>query len=559
MRSPSRSSTLPSDPFTDDDVERLTLRCRRLNGAPYRADAGDYVLCWLQQTLRGVGNPVIDAAIALGTRFERPVVVYHGLGRHYPHASHRLHRFILEASRSLERDVEERGLRFLRHVERDAKPERGLVYRLAERAVAIVTDEQAAFVARWQADTVARKAGVAVIAVDGARLVPELAIAERCRTTAGFRARVNALREDWLDERLDLPTSHARFDGELATTSDDLGVDVGGAHRRGRPSRKRSAAGDDSAREMDGDTSGEASVGVGVGGGEGEGGSRGGALDAPLDALILAAGVDMSLPPVGWCSGDRRSAETHLAWAAERVVTRYAARRNDPSDITTTRLSPWLHFGVLGPHDVLRALDAVELPSRDAWKFLDEMLVWREYFHHLARHADDPTSYANLPHAARDTLAAHAGDRRPALYPLDVLIHGESADATWNAAQRAFLAEGWMHNNLRMYWGKKLIEWTTSPERAWRTACYLNDRLALDGRDPATYGNLRWCFGASRPASEAAVYGRVPRHGDGAIRRRAGEAWIEREATRAVPRVCVPDAITLEPRPQASGKGLPSP
>ena len=287
---------------------------------------------------------------------------------------------------------------------------------------------------------------------------------------------------------------------------------------------------------------------------------RGGAvpdegIDTPIERLIRRAGVDMTLPPVTWCRGARRDAESHLHWAAESVVPGYAARRNDPSATTTTHLSPWLHFGVIGPHDVVRAVERGEASSRDAWKFLDELLVWREYFHHLAHHADDPSSYENLPIFARDTLAAHAHDPRPVLHPLDTLVHGETEDETWNAAQRAFLVDGWMHNNLRMYWGKKLIEWCPSPEGAWRTACYLNDRLSLDGRDPSTYGNLRWCFGASRPASEVAVYGRVARRGDGAIRRRAGDDWVRRAAARAVPRIAVPLAPPVAARPQASGKG----
>ena len=494
-----------------EDIERLTLRCRRLNGAPYRRAGSDYVLCWLQQTLRGERNPVIDAAVALGERLGRPVVVYHGLGRGYPHASHRLHRFILEASSDLGRDVEARGLRFVRHVERDGKIGQGLVYRLAARAAALVLDDQAAFVGRWQAVRVAARLDVAVIAVDGMRLVPELAIGERCRTTAGFRGRVDAVREDWLDERFDIESTHERFEGELATSHDALERSVANA-------------------EPIGD-------------------------DDPLDTLIRLANIDMTLPPVPWCRGGRTGALSHLDWAAGSVVPGYAARRNDPSATTTTHLSPWLHFGVLGPHDVVRAVDDGDASSRDAWKFLDELLVWREYFHHLAVHVDDPAAYANLPAFARDTLAAHAHDPRPVLHPLDTLLHGETGDETWNAAQREFLADGWMHNNLRMYWGKKLIEWCATPEAAWRTACYLNDRLSLDGRDPATYGNLRWCFGASRPASEVAVYGRVARRGDGAIRRRAGDDWVGRAAVRAVPRISVPETLPIGSRPQASGKG----
>ena len=508
----------------DPDAERLTLRCRRLNGAPFRTRGADYVLCWLQQALRGRSNPAIDAAIALGMRLDLPVVVYHGLGRHYPHASARLHRFILEASHDLERDVVARGLRFLRYVERDGKIEKGLVYRLAERAAALVTDDQAAFVGRWQAETVAARSDLAVVAVDAARLVPELAIGERCLTTSAFRARANAEREDWLDERLDLESARAPFAGELATAHDALdGIDatdgaIGGANRADRT---------DGADDP----------------------------NASIDELVRLSDVDPTVPAVSWCRGGRRAAEAHLAWAAETVVTRYAARRNDPSEITTTHLSPWLHFGVLGPHDVMRAVDVAEVGSRDAWKFADELLVWREYFHHLACHATDPTAYANLPAAARATLDAHRDDPRPRLYPLEALVHGETGDETWNAAQRQFLVDGWQHNNLRMYWGKKLIEWTDSPETAWTTACYLNDRFSLDGRDPATYGNLRWCFGAARGAREAPVYGTVARRGDAAIRRRTGDAWIAEAASREVPRVSVPERATLEPRPQASGRG----
>ena len=503
----------------DEDRERLTLRCRRLNGAPFRRRGADYVLCWLQQALRGRANPAIDAAVALGNRLGLPVVVYHGLGRHYPHASVRLHRFILEASHDLERDVVDRGLRFLRHVERDGKLEKGLVYRLAARAGALVTDDQAAFVGRWQAETVARKADLAVIAVDANRLVPELAVGEVCRTTSAFRARVNAERERWLDERLDLEGAHAPFEGELATSHDAL----------------------DGSDDEGGDRGGDGADASGP--------------DAAIDALVRAAGVDPTLPTVRWCAGGRRAAEAHLVWAAEEIVPRYAARRNDPSVVATTHLSPWLHFGVLGPHDVMRAADAAEVDSRNLWKFGDELLVWREYFHHLAHHADDPTAYANLPPAARATLDAHRRDPRPRLYPLEALIHGETDDETWNAAERQFLADGWQHNNLRMYWGKKLIEWTASPEEAWATACYLNDRLSLDGRDPSTYGNLRWCFGAARGASEAPVYGTVARRGDGAIRRRVGDPWIREAAARPVPRVSVPERVTLEARPQASGGG----
>jgi len=481
------------DPDPASDTHPLTRRCRRLNAVPIDAsEAGDadHVVCWLQQALRGSCNPVIDAAIATGNRLGLPVIVYHGLGQHYPHASDRLHAFALQASRSLERDVIARGLRFVRVVEQPDRDTTGSLYRLCERAAALFTDEAAAFVGRRQTDTVARKAGCAVIAVDAARIVPELAIGTVCTTTPIFRARVNDLRDDWLeprDDAEDLEPSVARHTGALPVAHFPL---------------------ED---------------------------------EAALHALVALCDIDHTLPAVSWCPGDREAALSHLYWAAAEVIPGYAARRNNPAVTGVTWLSPYLHFGVLSPIEVARAAQEVE-SSRDVWKFLDELIVWREFFHHLACHATEPAAYETVPSWARDTLAAHAHDPRESVYPLETLVHGETDDETWNAAQRQFLVDGWMHNNLRMYWGKRIIGWTATPELAWRTACYLNDRFSLDGRDPATYGNLRWVFGSGRPARETPVYGRVSRKSDAALRRRAGvPGWLREGATRAVPRVDVPE------------------
>lgn len=149
----------------------LKKRARKLNKKNVRKKS-KYVLCWLQQNIRAEDNPAIDAAIATGNKLKLPVVVYHGLGQGYPHASDRLHQFIVEASRSLAPAVERRGVRCINYVERPAKFESGLVYRLAKDAAAIVTDDVPAFVARRQAESVAAKADLAVIAVDASCVVP---------------------------------------------------------------------------------------------------------------------------------------------------------------------------------------------------------------------------------------------------------------------------------------------------------------------------------------------------------------------------------------------------
>ena len=200
---------------------------------------------------------------------------------------------------------------------------------------------------------------------------------------------------------------------------------------------------------------------------------------------------------------------------------------------------------MIGPRSITAAVRAAEVPANAKWKYLDELLTWREYFHYLAYRADQPDSFATVPDRPRQSLLAHAGDPRPVLYPLTDLVHGRTGDETWNAAQRQWLETGYMHNNLRMYWGKQIIKWTRDPETAWKTACYLNDRLSLDGRDPATYGNMRWVFGMSKPAyREQPVYGWVPPKTDRAIRKRAGAAdWLARWAATDTLAIDVPEGM----------------
>ncbi len=479
----------------------LTKRSRSLNSKPIKKSGTHYVLCWLQQTLRGVNNPVIDAAIAFSRQLNQPVLIYHGLGQHYPHASDRFHQFILEASKSLEEDAARRGLKVIRFVESQSNPHNGIFYTLAKKASLVVLDDQPAFVGRWHAQSVANKLERRVVAVDGARLIPEIALGSTFSTTPSFRARHTSLRSKWLDEPNNL--------------SNDLMADVN------LP---------DNATPINMLQSNK------------------------LGKLISDCDIDHTVPPVQWCSGSRRSAIKHLNWAMVQQFPNYASKRNNPSETGTTYLSPYLHFGVLGPGDVVAAVNESDASSRDSWKFLDELLTWREYFHHRAFNTPDPTSYDNLPTAAKASLSSHSSDSREHLYPLGTLIHGETDDAVWNVGQRQFLRDGWMHNNLRMYWGKRLLAWTKTPQIAWQTACYINDRFSLDGRDPATYGSMQWCFGASKPSKDKPVYGTVPIKSNKALLSKSGMTqWLNDELEKAIPRVAVPQQPTVRSHPKASG------
>ena len=468
----------------------LDLRTRTLTDRYVISRGRDYVLCWLMQALRAEENPVIDAAVALGNERGLPVVVLHTLDHTYPYASHRLHRFILEASQELEAGVRERGLRFARYVRRPGGPATvDVAAALAERAGAVLVDDVPTFVTHEYADRLAEALDRAVLTVDACCAVPMNAFPEHLQTTKAFRAAHTAMRDDHLTLDLGQSPEAEPYDGDL-----DL----------------------DHAEIADLD-------------------------DGGLDDLVRECGVDPSVPPAPGWSGRRSAALAQLAEAVGGVVPRYKWTRNNPALAeSTARISPWMHFGVLSPREVAGAvLDAEaagDLHPAARWKFMDELLTWREWYHHRCRWEAGWHRWDGLPAWARETLVAHADDPRPHLYSLDELAHGETDDETWNAAQKQFAIDGWMNNNLRMYWGRQLVKWRPDPRDAFAATCYLNDRFSLDGRDASTYGGIRSGFGEVRPWRERPVYGTVAGKTDGALRKRDGVAeWLAEQAGREVP------------------------
>ena len=471
---------------------REAPRVRLLNGrSPERN--GRYVLCWLQQALRARDNPVIDAAVRLGNALGLPVLVYHGVREDYPYASDRLHRFILVAGVDLAAGCAARGLAYVRHVDRAGAREKGLVHRLAAEAAAVVLEDQPGFVARWQSARVAARAVVPVFAVNAACLVPPAVLGEGITGRGGFLRRHEPERaawSEWDEEASDL----SPYTGPLPFAPD-------------RPE------GDD------------------------------------LDALVAGLAIDHSLPPSDSHTAGRVAAEARLARAAADVLPGYASTRNDATRPDgASGLSPYLHFGVLGPREVILAFSTSCAGGQHRAKFADELLGWREWFHYQARGLDAPERWERVAPWARATLADHAADPRPEEESLHAMLRGETRDETWNACQRQFLVHGWMHNNLRMYWGKRIIAMTPSPEAAWATACYLNDRLSLDGRDPSTWGNIAATFAGSASDREQPIYGRVATRGDGSTRRReGGDAWLAAAASKPVPRVLTPAEVPVDP------------
>lgn len=475
-------SILPISLLNDE----LRDRSKALN-ANQVYDSAKYVLVWLQQTLRGEDHPSIDAGVEIANKLGLPVLVYHGLREDYPHASDRLHGFILGASQEMARTLLKRNIACVQHVVRPSREIRGLVYQLANAAACVVTDQHATFVGNWQANRFAKKTKRAVLAVDATRLVPYALLPSGLGATKAFRAAQGSLRDQCFAARQQVIPEQPCYTGPLPFEPDVLA-------------------------DMN---------------------------DNGLAAVIAQCRIDHSLPVSSEHPATAEAVVSRLNDLTGQIIERYKWSRNNPADPqSSSKLSPYLHFGMASPFQIMRALDAADIKRSARWKFQDELLTWREWCHWRMTENPQLAFYDSLPTAARNSLEEHAADARHVL-PMEALIHGETPDETWNAAQRQWLSTGWMHNNLRMYWAKQILRWTESPQMAWATACYLNDRLSLDGRDPATYIMMHWAFGEARPGyREQPIYGWISQKSDSALRKRAGaNDWLAIMAGTWVPQV----------------------
>jgi len=230
-----------------------------------------------------------------------------------------------------------------------------------------------------------------------------------------------------------------------------------------------------------------------------------------IPALVASCEIDHSVKPSITFRGGRLAAETGLGHFLDKNLRRYANSRNDPSEHATSGMSTYLHFGHISALELAVAVrDYAADQKLMADEYLEELIVRRELAFNFARFCDHYDSLEALPEWARLTLAKHDPDPRQSTYTRDQFEAAETHDALWNATQREMLLRGTIHGYYRMYWGKKIIEWSPTHADALETMLYIHDRYALDGRDPNTYTNVLWCFGLhDRPWTERPIFGMI--------------------------------------------------
>jgi len=426
----------------------------------------------MQQSQRAAHNPALEHAVRLANERDQAVVVGFGLYEDYPDASERAFAFLLEGLAETAEALADRGIKL---VLRRGRPDR-VAGTLAKDASLVVCDRGYLRHQRHWRTQVARSAGRRMIQVEGDVVVPVEEVSDKAEHAARtIRPKIEKRRD-----------SYVKTLKATKSVKSSLPLRVTGELDPRKP-----------------------------------------------DAVLGELRVDRAVGRVRRFKGGTSEARRHLARFLRHDLPGYADARNDPANPSASCLSPYLHFGQISPVEVARKAQEAEGAAKgDRAAFLEELIVRRELAVNFVEFEERYDSFQCLPDWAKKTLSEHTDDDRPHRYTAKQIEGAETHDRYWNAAMNEMKKTGYMHNYMRMYWGKKILEWCNTPAYAYRTALDLNNRYFLDGRDPSSYANVAWLFGLhDRAWSERPVFGKVRYMSAGGLERKfdidAYVRWVD--------------------------------
>ena len=460
------------------------IRIRLLNDRPLQAD-GDYVLYWMVAHRRTRSNFSLQRAVELSQSLKKPLLIFEALRCGYEWASDRLHRFALQGMAANQESLLNSPASYYCYVEPTPGQGAGLLEALASQACAVVTDDFPCFFIPRMLQHVAPRLSVSMEAIDSNGLLPMRAASQIYPTAYAFRR--------FLHRELPAHLQQTPQTNPLARVK--------------LPELKRLPSGICKRWPMASATMLQATPTV--------------LASLPIDHTVKPAPFD----------GGASAAHKCLRRFLDKRFGRYFEERNLPEEEVTSGLSPYLHFGHIGAHEIFdrivnrepwsveKVLDQKATGKRAGWwglsetaeGFLDQLITWRELGYNMCWQRPDYDQYDSLPEWARTTLEEHACDPRDPCYTREQFEQATTHDELWNAAQRQLVTEGRMHNYMRMLWGKKILQWSASPQEALQTMIHLNNKYAVDGRNPNSYSGIFWCLGRYDRAwgPERPIFGKI--------------------------------------------------
>jgi deoxyribodipyrimidine photo-lyase len=410
--------------------------------------SGNCVVYWMQRAQRGIENPALDVAVEAANALGKPVVVFFAPLLFYPRANLRHYRFLNEGIPDIASDLAARNIGLtLRRY-----PEHSLLKFCEEVKPSLVVGDENPMrePERWR-QIAAKELNIPLWTVDADVIVPSKLLEKAQYAAHTIRPRLQQQLKTYL-----VPSANPR------------------ARIRWAQSKSLQS------------------------------------LNPEVD-ITQGWKIDRSVTPVSNWRGGTVEAIHLLRDFIRHNLRGYGTGRNQPEIDHTSKLSPYLHFGHISPITIALEVQNADVPKVDKEAFLNQIITWRELAVNLVRFNPGYDNFECAEPWAHRTLAKHAKDPRPVLYSERQLENADTHDQLWNAAQMQMVNTGWMHNYMRMYWAKKILEWTKSPADAFRIAVYLNDKYELDGRDPNGYAGIAWAIVGKfdRPWFERPIFGQI--------------------------------------------------
>jgi deoxyribodipyrimidine photo-lyase len=407
---------------------------------------GNFVLYWMQATQRAKYNHALEYSILMANKLNRPLLVYFGITESYPEANERHYWFMLEGLKEVQSELDNKGIKL---VIMRISPEIGAI-ELAKSASMVVVDRGYTKTERKWTKNAAEKINCPLIQVESNLIVPvEVASQKEEYSAATLRPKINKVINRYL-----VPMDH-NF-----PKNDSLKLDF-------------------SSFEIQD-------------------------ISKAVSQLEIERNVKKSETFVGGTKEAKKLLQNFI----KRKLDRYGEDKNDPNKQCVSNMSPYLHFGQISPLQIALMVLKTDSPGLDY--YLEELVIRRELAVNFVFYNLHYDSFDGLHEWQKNTLSEHRNDHRDYIYNESELENARTHDPYWNAAQKEMRRTGKMHGYMRMYWGKKIIEWTRTPEQAYKTALYLNNKYELDGRSPNGFAGVAWCFGKhDRPWKERAIFGKI--------------------------------------------------